>query len=124
MRIIPIDAKIIMLTKAYKKIVLDGKEKLGDLSTKSSFFGKPKKNIEIEDRKIKTPIRANNNFGSTLSPKQKLASNAPNIDPTEKQDLKIGFNIFFVFDSNIAICVKRLGAVSYTHLTLPTICSV
>ena len=74
------------------------------------FLVNQKKNIEIEDRKIKTPIRANNNFGSTLSPKQKLASNAPNIDPTEKQDLKIGFNIFFVFDSNIAICVKRLGA--------------
>ena len=59
---------------------------------------------------MKTPIKANNNFESTLRPKQKLDSNAPNIAPVEKQDLNIGFNIFFVFDSNIAICVKRLGA--------------
>ena len=58
---------------------------------------------------MKTPIKANNNFESTSRPKQKLASNAPNIAPVEKQDLNIGFNIFFVFDSNIAICVKILG---------------
>ena len=58
---------------------------------------------------MKTPIKANNNFESTSRPKQKLDSNAPNIAPVEKQDLNIGFNIFFVFDSNIAICVKNLG---------------
>ena len=54
------------------------------------------------DTKTNTPIKKNNNFGSTSLPKQTLAIKAPMIDPTEKDDLKIGFKILFVFDSIIA----------------------
>ena len=62
------------------------------------------------DTNTNTPIKKNNNFGLTALPKQKLAMNAPIIDPTEKDDLKIGFKILFVFDSIIATWVKTLGA--------------
>ena len=109
-RIMPNAAKFNIITDPYKKILGLGIVSFGVSLIMSYLLGNPKKNKVIEEREIKMPNIKKVNFGSIFNPKAKLAKLAPIIPPTLKDDTKIGFKIFFVFDSIIATCVNMLGA--------------